>query len=283
MYLDLRHLGAEKLADRLPGTRDLSIHFEGVDPVYEPIPIQPCQHYSMGGIDTDVDGKTMLPNFWAAGECACVSVHGANRLGGNSLLETIVFGKRAGASAVEHLQAGGVTGEAAARAASGKATAALEAEVAGVASRPGTEDAYAIRTEMTDTMRYHFGIYRDGERMQEGIDKLSRLRRRLKSAKVRYTGSVWNLDMMRTMELEGMLDVAMATALGAIERAGVARLARAHRLPGARRRRTGCTTRCRTTAATSCRSWSAGQSRWVSSSLRRGSTDARHHLPHPAQ
>ena len=218
VYLDLRHLGAEKLADRLPGTRDLAIHFEGVDPVYEPIPIQPCQHYSMGGIDTDVDGKTRLPNFWAAGECACVSVHGANRLGGNSLLETIVFGRRAGRAAVAHLQEGGVTGEAAARAAAGKAAAALEAEIAAVAARPGTEDAYAIRTEMTDVMRYHFGIYREEARMREGIEMLSALRRRLKSAKVRFTGRVWNLDMMRTMELEGMLDVATATACGALAR-----------------------------------------------------------------
>ena len=189
-----------------------------MDPVYEPIPIQPCQHYSMGGIDTDVDGKTRLPNFWAAGECACVSVHGANRLGGNSLLETIVFGRRAGRAAVAHLQEGGVTGEAAARAAAGKAAAALEAEIAAVAARPGTEDAYAIRTEMTDVMRYHFGIYREEARMKEGIEMLSALRRRLKSAKVRFTGRVWNLDMMRTMELEGMLDVATATACGALAR-----------------------------------------------------------------
>ena len=96
VYLDLRHLGAEKILERLPGIRDLAIHFEGVDPIEEPIPIVPSQHYSMGGIDTDVDGATVLPGFYAAGECACVSVHGANRLGGNSLLETIVFGRRAG-------------------------------------------------------------------------------------------------------------------------------------------------------------------------------------------
>ena len=104
VYLDLRHLGAEKIAERLPGIRDLSIHFEGVDPVYEPIPIQPCQHYSMGGIDTDVDGRTRLAGLFAAGECACVSVHGANRLGGNSLLETVVFGRRAGIAATQFIE-----------------------------------------------------------------------------------------------------------------------------------------------------------------------------------
>ena len=103
VHLDLRHLGAEKIMERLPGIRDIAIHFEGVDPIEEPIPIKPVQHYTMGGIDTDVDGRTKLPGFYAAGECACVSVHGANRLGGNSLLETIVFGRRAGMAVVADL------------------------------------------------------------------------------------------------------------------------------------------------------------------------------------
>jgi succinate dehydrogenase / fumarate reductase flavoprotein subunit len=92
VYLDLRHLGKEKIMERLPGIRQISIDFAGIDPIQECIPIQPAQHYSMGGIDTNPDGETSLPGLYAAGECACVSVHGANRLGGNSLLETIVFG-----------------------------------------------------------------------------------------------------------------------------------------------------------------------------------------------
>jgi succinate dehydrogenase / fumarate reductase flavoprotein subunit len=216
VYLDLRHLGAEKLADRLPGTRDLSIHFEGVDPVYEPIPIQPCQHYSMGGIDTDVDGRTTLPGLFAAGECACVSVHGANRLGGNSLLETVVFGRRAGIAAAEDVLGRERTG--AEPAAAGTAAAGFEAFVAELAQREGSEDASAIRVEMTDTMRYHFGIYRDRGTMQEGIDKLLTLKQRLKKARLRHTGSVWNIDLIRTSELEGMLDVALATATGALAR-----------------------------------------------------------------
>ena len=101
VHLDLRHLGAEKILLKLPGIRDLAIHFEGVDPIEEPIPVVPSQHYWMGGIDTNVDGATVMPGLYAAGECACVSVHGANRLGGNSLLETIVFGRRAGAEVVQ--------------------------------------------------------------------------------------------------------------------------------------------------------------------------------------
>ena len=216
VYLDLRHLGAEKLAERLPGTRDLSIHFEGVDPVYDPIPIAPAQHYSMGGIDTDVDGRTALPGLLAAGECACVSVHGANRLGGNSLLETVVFGRRAGAAAARDIlgrEHGAGPGES-----DGRAVAAVQAAVDELAGREGSEDAYAVREEMTEVMRIHFGIYRDEAGMKAGVDELLALKERLKKAKLRHTGGVWNLDMIRTMELEGMLDVALATACGALVR-----------------------------------------------------------------
>ena len=101
VLLDLRHLGAEKILERLHGTRELSMTFAGVDPIYEPIPVRPGAHYHMGGVDTDVWGRTELEGLYAAGECACVSVHGANRLGGNALMETITFGKRAGAHAAE--------------------------------------------------------------------------------------------------------------------------------------------------------------------------------------
>jgi succinate dehydrogenase / fumarate reductase flavoprotein subunit len=104
VHLDLRHLGKEKIMDRLPGIRQIAIDFAGVDPVLKPIPIQPAQHYSMGGIPTNVDGETPLPGLYAAGECACVSVHGANRLGGNSLLETLVFGARAGRKAAQNVE-----------------------------------------------------------------------------------------------------------------------------------------------------------------------------------
>jgi succinate dehydrogenase / fumarate reductase flavoprotein subunit len=95
VHLDLRHLGRERILKRLPGIREICLDFGGLDPIEEPIPIQPAQHYTMGGIDTDATGRTAVPNFYAAGECACVSVHGANRLGGNSLLETVVFGRLA--------------------------------------------------------------------------------------------------------------------------------------------------------------------------------------------
>src|SRR5207253_3548234 len=101
VLLDLRHLGAERILERLHGTRELSMVFAGVDPIYEPIPVRPGAHYHMGGVDTDVHARTSLDGLYAAGEVACISVHGANRLGGNALLETIVFGRRAGADAAE--------------------------------------------------------------------------------------------------------------------------------------------------------------------------------------
>src|SRR5207253_7374007 len=101
VLLDLRHLGAERILERLHGTRELSMVFAGVDPIYEPIPVRPGAHYHMGGVDTDVRARTELDGLYAAGEVACISVHGANRLGGNALMEAIVFGRRAGAIAVE--------------------------------------------------------------------------------------------------------------------------------------------------------------------------------------
>ena len=219
VYLDMRHLGEAKIAERLPGIRDLAIHFEDVDPVTEPVPIVPSQHYTMGGITTDVDGATSLAGFYAAGECACVSVHGANRLGGNSLLETIVFGRRAGAAAAAYLHAGGAGH--AERFTDARADAAVSdmlASVERLAARERGEDAYAIRTEMTTTMKEHFGIFREESQMRVGLARLLALKERLQRVGLRTSGGLFNLDMIRTVELPGMLDVALATATGALAR-----------------------------------------------------------------
>src|SRR5665648_1285814 len=179
VYLDLRHLGREKIMERLPGIRDLSIHFEGVDPIDEPIPIVPSQHYTMGGIDTDMDGRTELPGLFAAGECACVSVDGANRLGGNSLLETLVFGRRSGAAASEYV--GGLAQRQRGTADVEKALQRMDEKLAALTSRSDGEDPYAIRAEMTETMKEHFGIYREEQIMQAGLDKLLTLNERVHS------------------------------------------------------------------------------------------------------
>jgi len=217
VYLDLRHLGAAQIMEKLPGIRDLAIHFEGVDPIEEPIPITPCQHYTMGGIDTDVDGRTVMPGFYAAGECACVSVHGANRLGGNSLLETIVFGRRAGAAVVADL-AGRAGGGDASTAGAG-AVGDVEARVAALAARGADgQDPYAIRAEMATTMKDHFGVFREEKQMREGLERLLALKERCATIGLRNPGGVFNLDLIRTLELEGMVDLALAVATGAVER-----------------------------------------------------------------
>src|SRR5437588_2615208 len=101
VLLDMRHLGAERIIERLPGSRELSMTFAGVDPIHEPVPVRPGAHYHMGGVETDNDGRTELDGLYAAGEAACVSVHGANRLGGNALMETITFGRRSGQHAAD--------------------------------------------------------------------------------------------------------------------------------------------------------------------------------------
>ena len=217
VYLDLRHLGAAQIMEKLPGIRDLAIHFEGVDPIEEPIPITPCQHYTMGGIDTDVDGRTVMPGFYAAGECACVSVHGANRLGGNSLLETIVFGRRSGAAVVADL-AGRAGGGDASTAGAG-AVGDVEARVAALAARGADgQDPYAIRAEMATTMKDHFGVFREEKQMREGLERLLALKERCATIGLRNPGGVFNLDLIRTLELEGMVDLALAVATGAVER-----------------------------------------------------------------
>ena len=219
VYLDLRHLGEAKIAERLPGIRDLAIHFEGVDPVCEPVPIVPSQHYTMGGIHTDKDGATAMPGLYAAGECACVSVHGANRLGGNSLLETIVFGRRSGKTATAYIRGeGGGVGKATPDALASAAAADMTAVAEKLVTEGGDEDAYAIRAAMTTTMKDQFGIFRDEQTMRAGLDALLALKERVHRVRLRNAGGVFNLDMMRTVELEGMLDVALCIAAGALER-----------------------------------------------------------------
>jgi succinate dehydrogenase / fumarate reductase flavoprotein subunit len=216
VYLDLRHLGAEKILERLPGIRDLAIHFEGVDPIEAPIPVVPSQHYWMGGIDTNVDGATVMPGLYAAGECACVSVHGANRLGGNSLLETIVFGRRAGAEVARYLE--GLTEKRPNARSADAAVQMMEQRVAELGAKTGTEDAYGLRTEMTQIMKEHFGVFRDEPTMKAGVEKLLSVKARVGNIGLRWTGSVFNLDMIRTVELEGMVDLALTVAMGAVMR-----------------------------------------------------------------
>ncbi len=142
VLLDMRHLGASKIIDRLPGSRELAITYAGVDPIYDPVPVRPGAHYHMGGISTDRDALTELPGLYAAGEAACVSVHGANRLGGNSLMETITFGRRAGSAAAEAALLRDDTEVPPA------ALADADRELAALLDRSGGERAWKLRDEL---------------------------------------------------------------------------------------------------------------------------------------
>ena len=162
VMLDMRHLGASKIIDRLPGSRELAITYAGVDPIYEPVPVRPGAHYHMGGVATDKDGLTELPGLYAAGETACVSVHGANRLGGNSLMETITFGRRAGRAAAE--------ASLIARAPAGVPESALsdaQAELDSLLARKDGERPWKIRDELGASMLDNFGVFRREEQMKE--------------------------------------------------------------------------------------------------------------------
>src|ERR671923_247301 len=194
VLLDLRHLGAERILERLHGTRELSMTFAGVDPIYEPIPVRPGAHYHMGGVDTDAWGRTTLEGLYAAGEVACVSVHGANRLGGNALMETITFGKRAGRAAADWaLSHTTVTVPEAAEA---DAVRELEA----LLDRIDGERPWAIRDELASTMHENFGVFRREEQMEEEGRIIERLRERYQRVVVEEKGDVFNNDLTQALE-----------------------------------------------------------------------------------
>ncbi len=216
VYLDLRHLGREKILERLPGIRDLAMNFVGVDPIDKPVPIQPGQHYTMGGIDTDINGATKFKGLYAAGECGCVSVHGANRLGGNSLLDTVVFGKRCGAVAAEYVLSKKTQKEG--EGAIQKNLRETKDRIQGLLDRSGPENHADIRDEMKQTMISKVGIFRDKKPMEEALAKIKELKERYSHITVQNKGRVYNVDLIRALELEGMLDVAEAIVVGALKR-----------------------------------------------------------------
>lgn len=214
VHLDLRHLGEELINDRLPGIRRLAMDFAGVDPVYEPVPVQPGQHYSMGGIDVGIDGRSGIPGLYAAGECSCISVHGANRLGGNSLLETVVFGRL-----VADAIAGAVPSTASPS--HGPVMAAIEEtdeKIRAVITRTGGESPFSLIDSLKETMYTHFGIFREKKTMEEGRAQIRELKSRLEKVSFSDRNRAANQVLIRYLELENMLPLAEAVALGAIMR-----------------------------------------------------------------
>ncbi len=220
IHLDLRHLGEARIMERLPQIRQLGIDFIGVDCVKDPLPIQPSAHYSMGGIPTDMHGqvvidadKTPMNGFFAAGECACVSVHGANRLGTNSLLEATVFGERAGRSALKYAKNAEFTSFN-----EGQEKARVLDHAEEIFQREGSESYNDIRNEMKEVMMAKCGVFRDADNLKSCVETIQGLKVRYKKGKVMDKGRLFNTELYEIIELGNMLEMAEIIATAALAR-----------------------------------------------------------------
>ena len=214
VHLDLRHLGADRIMELLPGIRQIAMDFAGVDPIEDPVPVQPGQHYSMGGIDVDINGATTLPGLYAAGECACLSVHGANRLGGNSLVETVVFGRLVAEKIIEDVESTTAPNDKLVKA----AIKSVNDRIEGILRREGGERFFKIRDMMTDTMSNKFGIFREKQKMQDGLDEIKKMQEPVSQVSLQNKERELNQALIRFLELEDMLLLAEAVARGALAR-----------------------------------------------------------------
>jgi succinate dehydrogenase / fumarate reductase flavoprotein subunit len=222
VYLKLDHLGKEIVHNRLPGITELSKTFAHVDPAVTPIPVVPTCHYMMGGIPTNVNGQAItqvngkdeiIPGLYACGEAACVSVHGANRLGGNSLLDLVVFGRAAGIFIEEQLQQG-IDYRLASEDDVDRAMGRLNA----LDSNDNGEDTAQIKRELQNCMQNYFGVFRDGEYMKKGRDELNVMRDRVANIAISDKSKAFNTARMEALELQNLFEVAEATAIAADER-----------------------------------------------------------------
>jgi succinate dehydrogenase / fumarate reductase flavoprotein subunit len=215
VHLDLRPLGKARIIERLPGIRQICLDFAGLDPVEEPIPVQPGQHYSMGGIDTDVRGRTTIDNFYAAGECACVSVHGANRLGGNSLLDTLVFGRLV-AEDISARQ--GDFSFQPQEAVLGRHLALQSAQLEAMLGRAGGVAQRHIRESLRTLLTEQVGIFRHESAIADAAERIRRLREQYATVGCRTPPGPFNFEILQALELEGLLYVAEVIAQGALRR-----------------------------------------------------------------
>ncbi|HUA09707.1 MAG TPA: FAD-dependent oxidoreductase [Candidatus Acidoferrales bacterium] len=213
VLLDMRHLGREKILERLPQIRELALDATGKDAINEPIPILPGAHYTMGGIETDKWGATRVPGVYAAGECACVSVHGANRLGGNSLLETIVFGARSAKHALDYIRKIGDVQ------ATDKTLKAENDRVRGLLGRTSGTRAPKLRHAMNETMSENAFIFRDEKGLANAVADLDRVRKEFDAnVYVMDKSKTFNTDLVSTFETDFLIDASYALAKGALER-----------------------------------------------------------------
>lgn len=223
VFLKLDHLGEEVLHSRLPGICELSKTFAHVDPVKEPIPVVPTCHYMMGGLPTNVGGQVLsrddagqdkiIEGLYACGEAACVSVHGANRLGGNSLLDLVVFGRSAGLQIEKSMRDGF------------SSTLAVEADIARAMTRldrlqssQSGESVSQVRKDLQNCMQLHFGVFREGKSMQEGLRKLAAIAERAANVYLPDKTKAFNTARIEALELDNLLEVALATAISAEQR-----------------------------------------------------------------
>jgi fumarate reductase flavoprotein subunit len=216
VHLDVRHLGEKKIDKKIPFVRELSKNYAGIDPVYDPIPVRPVVHYMMGGVSTDTGAATNIPGLYAAGECACVSINGANRLGSNSLTELLVFGARAGRNAAAFAADNPQLNR-----------PEIERQVADEQKRiaerfirktTGKERLVTIRTEMNAAMEAGCGIYRTEASLKQACDKLAELRERFHDVAIDDHSLSFNTELTAALELDFMLDVALTVTHSALER-----------------------------------------------------------------
>jgi len=217
VLLDLRHLGEKKIQKRLPSVREICIRFLGLDPVEKPIPIQPAQHYSMGGIDVDERGATSLEGFFAAGECACVSVHGANRLGGNSLLETVVFGKIAGEEASRYV-GGREEGKDESEKALLEAALAEKKTIEAWMSRTSGTKAHQLLNRLKLVMSEKVGLFRTKGQLEEALGEIRQIREDYRRACLAGICLRYSQVLINMIEFASMLDLSEVITLGALRR-----------------------------------------------------------------
>ena len=223
VLLKLDHLGEEVLESKLPGICELSRTFAHVDPVFEPVPVVPTCHYMMGGLPTNIGGQVLYPEsesetrvvdgLYACGEVACVSVHGANRLGGNSLLDLVVFGRAAGIQ-IEKSMREGYQSEAASQANVDAAMVRLNT----LNNSESGESISEVREELQKTMQLYFGVFREGDSMQKGLELLRELRIKVSNLHLQDKTGAFNTDRIEALELQNLFEVAFATAISAEQR-----------------------------------------------------------------
>ncbi|PXX79353.1 succinate dehydrogenase flavoprotein subunit [Rivihabitans pingtungensis] len=221
VLLKLDHLGPEIINQRLPGIREIAIKFAGVDPIKEPIPVVPTCHYQMGGIPTNYKGEVVAPKgdnpedrvngFYAAGECACASVHGANRLGTNSLLDLVVFGKSAGESMIEFIR----NERPAHKPLPENAADYSLSRIARLENQTNGEEVADVRTAMQQVVQRHAGVFRTQEVLEEGVKQIKAVAERVKRTQIKDKSQVWNTARIEALEMDNLIEVALATLISA--------------------------------------------------------------------